>query len=84
MLREALAPCWGEHSDDFTLRQLKMYENFIDQKMFYVRKAYYHRLRPRLNASLPLADRLAFLLPPRLAYFPIHLKKKLANRRLAQ
>lgn len=84
VLREALAPCWNEHCDDFTLRQLKMYENFIDQKMFHVRKAYYHQLRPRLNASLPLADRLAFLLPPRLAYFPIHLKKKLANRRLAQ
>lgn len=75
VLRRVLAPCWAEHSDDFTLRQLKMYENFIDQKMFYVRKEYYHQMRPRLNARLPLADRIAFLLPPRLAYMLVSLRK---------
>ena len=79
VLRQVLAPCWAEHSDDFTLRQLKMYENFIDQKMFYVRKEYYHQVRPRLNARLPLADRIAFLLPPRLAYMLVSLRKGLSG-----
>ena len=77
VLRRVLAPCWAEHSDDFTLRQLKMYENFIDQRMFYVRKEYYHQVRPRLKARLPLADRIAFLLPPRLAYMLVSLRKGL-------
>lgn len=77
LLREALGPCWAEHGDDFTLHQLKMYENFIGQKLFHVRREYYRQVRPRLSARLPLADRLAFLLPPRLAYPLVSLRKRL-------
>ena len=77
ILRGVLAGCWERHKDAFTTHQLKMYENFISQGMFHVRREYYHRLRGQLNSNIPLLDRLAFLLPPRVAYLPVHARKRL-------
>ena len=76
-LRQALQPVWSEMSDHFVLRQLKQYENFIAAGKFDVLDKYFRPLRRQLTNNIPLADRIAILLPPWLAYFPIKLRKRL-------
>lgn len=76
-LRQALQPVWSEMSDHFVLRQLKQYENFIAAGKFDVLNKYFRPLRRQLTSNIPLADRIAILLPPWLAYFPIKLRKRL-------
>lgn len=76
-LRQALQPVWSEMSDHFVLRQLKQYENFIAAGKFDVLDKYFRPLRRQLTSNIPLADRIAILLPPWLAYFPIKLRKRL-------
>lgn len=76
ILEQALRPRWDRWKDDFTLRQIKMYENFISERNFAVYRQYYAQVRKRVNGRIPWTDRLAILLPPRLAYFPIRWKKK--------
>ena len=76
-LRQALQPVWSEMSDHFVLRQLKQYENFIAAGKFDVLDKYFRPLRRQQTSNIPLADRIAILLPPWLAYFPIKLRKRL-------
>lgn len=76
ILSKALLPQWNVYKDAFTLRQLKMYENFISQKQFGVLREYYHKVRKQLNGNIPLADRIAIMLPPQLAYIPIIARKR--------
>lgn len=76
-LCQALQPVWSEMSDHFVLRQLKQYENFIAAGKFDVLDKYFRPLRRQLTSNIPLADRIAILLPPWLAYFPIKLRKRL-------
>lgn len=76
-LRQALQPVWSEMSDHFVLRQLKQYENFIAAGKFDVLDKYFRPLRRQLTSNIPLTDRIAILLPPWLAYFPIKLRKRL-------
>ena len=76
-LRQALQPVWSEMSDHFVLRQLKQYENFIAAGKFDVLDKYFRPLRHQLTSKIPLADRIAILLPPWLAYIPIKMRKKL-------
>ena len=74
-LRKGLAPVWDEMKDYFLLRQLKQYENFIAAGNFHVLNDYFRPLRRQLSSRIPLADRIAILLPPFLAYIPIKLRK---------
>lgn len=74
-LRDGLAPVWDEMKDYFLLRQLKQYENFIAAGEFHVLNDYFRPLRRQLSSRIPLADRIALLLPPCLAYIPIKLRK---------
>ena len=76
ILRKAMSSRWDEFSECFTLRRIKMYENFIYNRMFHVLFPYYSDLRKSLTKGIPLADRIAVLLPPRIAYFPISFRKK--------
>ena len=76
ILRKAMSIRWDEFSECFTLRRIKMYENFIYNRMFHVLFPYYSDLRKSLTKGIPLADRIAVLLPPRIAYFPISFRKK--------
>ena len=76
ILRKAMSSRWDEFSECFTLRRIKMYENFIYNRMFHILFPYYSDLRKSLTKGIPLADRIAVLLPPRIAYFPISFRKK--------
>lgn len=75
VLRKALAERWNEFADSYTLRRVKMYENFIERGMFRVLSPYYDDLRHSLTKKIPLADRIAVMLPPWLAYIPIRLRR---------
>ncbi len=81
-LEQTLRPEWERFRSGFLLNQLKLYEVFLDQRQFNVFKEYYHDLRGQDLSALPLADRIVIALPPRLAYWPVHLYKRLlASRR---
>ncbi|MGN1228089.1 MAG: glycosyltransferase family 2 protein [Prevotella sp.] len=80
VLRNAIGERWNEFADHYTLRRIKMYENFIDRKMFGVLSPYYDDVRTSLTKNIPLADRIAVMLPPKLAYIPIHLRKLLYKK----
>lgn len=71
-LRQTLQPRWEHYRAAFVGHQLKVYEKFIDRRQFHVFKAYYRPLRQQLDSSIPLMDRIAILLPPRLSYLLIH------------
>ena len=72
LMQSALQPVWTEMEPFFRWRQLKIYEKFIDTKQFDVYEQYYHTLKGNLNPHISFMDRLAFALPPRLAYCLIH------------
>lgn len=76
-LRQVLEPKWQLYKDLYTLRQLKTYENFIAARHFDVYDEYYYQARERLNGNIPVADRIAITLPPRVAYWLIRLRKSL-------
>ena len=76
-LRQTLEPQWERYKSAFVGHQIKVYEKFIDKQQFQVYEDYYRPLRNQLTSDIPLMDRIALSLPPRLAYYPIHYYKKL-------
>lgn len=72
LMQAALQPVWTDMEPFFRLRQLKVYEKFIDDRQFSVYDKYYHTLKGNLSHHISLTDRLAFALPPRLAYHLVH------------
>ena len=78
-LRKTLTPRWSEFKDGYLLHCVKTYESFIYHRCFYVRK-YYKMLKKEDLSHLPTADYIAFMLPPRIAFIPIWLKKTLQSR----
>ena len=76
-LRQTLEPQWERYKSAFIGHQIKVYEKFIDKRQFQVYEDYYRPLRNQLTSDIPLMDRIALSLPPRLAYYPIHYYKKL-------
>ena len=72
LMQLALQPLWSELEPFFRLRQLKVYEKFIDDRQFDVYEQYYHTLKGHLSPHVSLPERLAFALPPRLAYYLVH------------
>lgn len=79
VLENFLKPLWNEMKYYFVLHQIKIYENFIDRKQFYVYKEYYHKIDIKDNHHINFFDRLVMLMPPYIAYIPIHIYKKLIN-----
>ena len=75
-MHSALQPVWSEIEPYFILRQLKVYEKFIDTRQFDVYDKYYYTLKGQLSSQIPLADRIAFHLPPRISYLFVHSYKK--------
>lgn len=71
-LKQTLQPQWDTYKSAFVHHQLKVYEKFINLKQFHVFEAYYRPLRQQLDSSIPLMDRIAILLPPRISYFLVH------------
>jgi glycosyltransferase involved in cell wall biosynthesis len=76
-LRKTLAPQWELYKSAFVGHQIKVYEKFIDKRQFNVLNDYYRPLRKQLTSDIPLMDRVAIMLPPKLGYYPIHYYKKL-------
>ena len=72
LLQESLRPIWVTMEPYFRLHQIKAYERLIDLKQFNVYDDYYNQLSGKLDSTIPFADRFAFSLPPRLAYYLIH------------
>lgn len=71
-LKQTLQPQWDTYKSAFVHHQLKVYEKFINLKQFHVFEAYYCPLRQQLDSSIPLMDRIAILLPPRISYILVH------------
>lgn len=72
LMQSALQPVWTDMEPFFRLRQLKVYEKFIDDRQFEVYNQYYHTLKGKLSQHISYTDRLAFALPPRVAYYLVH------------
>ena len=64
-----------EYTPYIVLHQTKMYENFLYRRQFSVFSKYYHLLRSADKSRLSLGDRIAVMLPPRMAYYPVAWKK---------
>lgn len=77
VLRQTLQPRWTEFQHYFTLHQLKVYENFVNERQWNARRDYYDEIRPRINAHHPLADRIAYYLPPCISYCLVHIYKRM-------
>mgnify|MGYP002623487229 CR=1 FL=1 len=76
-LRATLQPSWAEYRSAFVGHQIKVYEKFIDKRQFHVFREYYRPLRRQLSSDIPLMDRIALLLPPRISYLIVYTYKKL-------
>jgi len=81
LLQASLQPAWLTLEPFFRLRQLKVYEKFLDTKQFSVYRDYYHQLKGKLSKEIPIADRIVFSLPPRIAYYFIHGYKWWLNKK---
>lgn len=79
-LKQTLQPQWEIYKSAFVHHQLKVYEKFINLKQFHVFEEYYRPLRQQLDSSIPLMDRIAILLPPRISYFLVHGYKTLLKK----
>lgn len=80
MLTTALAPEWDRYRDLFTLRQIKMYEEFVSEGHFDVLDTYYKKVRAQLSPRIPLADRIAIMLPSWLAWGAVNLRKWMVRK----
>lgn len=75
VLMEAFRPRWEELRDVLVMRQLKSYEVFLDWKQFDAYEKYYYQTRKNLSRRHPLTDRLIIMLPPRVAFLIVRLRK---------
>ena len=73
-LKQSLQPQWEKYETGYYLYQLKTYEGFLNKRQFNV-FSYYLPLRKKIDHNIPLADRIVINLPPRLAYWPVHIYK---------
>ena len=71
-----------EYEFDYALlhHKIKVYENFLNNKQFDTYDLYYKRFCKNINKEIPLMDRIIMLLPPRIAYFPVHYYKKFKGK----
>lgn len=76
-LKATLLPQWERWKSAYVWHQIKVYEKFVDKRQFHVLRDYYKPLRRQLSSDIPLQDRIAIMLPPRLAYLPVHCYKQL-------
>ncbi len=76
-LKLTLQPEWSTYADFYLLNRIKRYESFICYRQFHVFETYYKELRKEDLSRLPIADRIAFMLPPRIAFIPIWIRKRI-------
>ena len=75
-LKKTLLPRWKEFSNGYLLHCIKTYESYLYPRRYYIID-YYKHLKKEDLSKIPFQDRIAFLLPARLAYYLIWLRKKL-------
>lgn len=73
-LKRTLMPRWAEFSNGYLYHCIKTYESYLYRKRFYI-VDYYKELKSESLKQIPIKDRIAFLLPPKLASFFISLRK---------
>lgn len=78
-LQRVLQPEWDTYRPYFVLHRIKLYEMLVFLKFFHIGDAY-RDLRKEDLSGVPFADRLVFLLPTRLAYVFIWLRKQVLSR----
>lgn len=76
-LRKTLEPRWDEFKHYHTQHQLKIYEDFVESRQWDACREYAKDIRPNVTSHHPLADRIAFFLPPRISYFLVHTYRRL-------
>lgn len=81
ILEDTLSEKGNKYKSSILHHKVKVYENFINESKFYAFQDYYKQFRRLMNKDIPLLDRIVMVLPPRLAYFPVHYYKKWTGRR---
>ena len=81
ILEDTLSEKGDKYKSSILHHKVKVYENFINESKFYAFQDYYKQFRRLMNKDIPLLDRIVMVLPPRLAYFPVHYYKKWTGRR---
>lgn len=74
-LERTLSSRWEEFSNGYLYHCIKTYESYIYRKQFYI-VDYYKDLKRQNLKQIPIKDRIVFLLPPKLAYYLVWLRKK--------
>lgn len=77
LLRQVLTSCWDRLSSAFTIHQLKVYEQFLHEGKFEVRKQYYAQVIGPLSADIPVYDRLVWNLPPVVGQYLVRIYQRL-------
>jgi len=75
-LEKTLKPRWEEFEKGFLHHCIKTYENYVYRHRQEITD-YYKPLRGKDLRGIPIQDRIAFLLPPQIAYYLIKLRKAL-------
>lgn len=76
VLRQTLLPKWDCMKPYFHLHQLKIYEDFLEEKNYGVFDDYYRSLRQNVDRRVPLQDRIILFLPPCMARWIVTFYRK--------
>ena len=77
LLLQLLKPRWDEFRPWMTLHQVKIYESFLNMRNFDACNEYHKRLKGADMCAVPLADQIVFMLPSKLAWPFVRLRKLL-------
>jgi glycosyltransferase involved in cell wall biosynthesis len=80
ILRKALMQKWEDYKNFFLFHQIKMYENFINEKIFSVYDKYYKHQGLNQCKEMSLADKIVINIPPFLSYLPIRIYKHILKK----
>lgn len=81
LLRQVLDPRWSDFATHYYIYMLKTYEALIACRRFSVYREYYRDALRGNTGGAPFKDKIAIMLPPRMAYIPIKLYKWWINKR---
>ncbi len=71
ILKEILMPRWDIFKSYYTLHKIKVYEDFIERKQFYVFDRYYKSLRNEIDKNISMSNKIIVILKPRISRYLI-------------
>jgi glycosyltransferase involved in cell wall biosynthesis len=71
ILKESLSTKWDTFHSYYVLHKIKVYEDFIERKQFYVFDKYYKSLRNEIDNSISIPNRIIVMLNPRISRYII-------------